>query len=152
MLRIDQTVPTAFAELHTYSGHCFFTFDEMKCKCNGRFCDPLKSDWWQEPEFKEFMKLATLIRREVRFPWHVNSGHRCPRYNDSLYKGDGTKVTGPHTKGAMDISVNYERAYIINKMASDFDMGLGICQHGTPARRYFHLDNQGPRIWTYNAH
>lgn len=95
------------------------------------------------------MKLVSLIRRELRFPFTVNSGHRCELHPIEAARIRKGKPPGPHFHGAMDIGVSFERAYLINKMASDFDMGLGICQHGTVDKRFFHLDNQGPRIWTY---
>jgi len=147
MLRIDQTVPEAFNKKFAP----FFTFEEMKCKCGGKFCDPLKDDWWLQPEFTEFMRQAIMLRKQLHFPFHVNSGYRCPRYNDSLYKGDGKHLDGPHVHGAMDISVSFERSYALTAMATDFGMGVGCRQHGNPDLRFIHLDNRGARLWTYNA-
>ena len=61
----------------------------------------------------------------------------------------GGHLDGPHTKGAADIRVSFERAYKLNHMASELGMGIGVKQHGDVAKRFLHVDNQGDRIWSY---
>ena len=131
----------------------FFTYQEFRCKCDR--CS-LKSTqkidsgrWFKTPEFKSFMLVFIELRIECNFPFKINSGYRCPDYNDSLYQSDGRHLDGPHTKGAADVEASFERGYKLNKKASARDMGIGPVQKGPLAKRFLHVDNLGPRLWTY---
>ena len=130
-----------------------FTHREFECKCEAcakkRHQDMAPIDWFTSAEFKSFMEPLMSLRRNLAFPFQINSGYRCPAYNDSLYDGDGTHLNGPHTKGAADIGVSFERAYKLTALAMEWELGVGIHQRGDVAQRYIHLDNQGPRVWTY---
>lgn len=130
-----------------------FTFDEFACKC-GVCQHQVKngtafSYWFMKPEFEAFMGKLIPLRVDLGFPFFINSGYRCGPYNDSLYRGDGTHLDGPHTKGAADIAVSFERAYKLIAAAMARDMGVGPVQHGPNGQRFVHVDNLGPRFWTY---
>lgn len=123
-----------------------FTWDEFKCKCGE--CDPTNM-WYTEPEFAAFMFKLIKLRNILGWPFIINSGYRCPAYNDSLYDSDGTHLDGPHTLGGADVKCSFERAYQLVDYATHEKMGIGIKQHGPVAKRFLHLDNLGHRIWTY---
>ncbi len=139
----------------------YFTYREFKCKCEvcsrktitpgvGNMDD---GEWFQTPEFRTFMALLIEMRVALRFPFIINSGHRCPAANDQIYidRGSppGEHLDGPHTKGAADIEASFDRAYKLNDAASDLEMGIGLDQTGDIADRYIHVDNLGARLWTY---
>lgn len=130
----------------------YFTVLEFRCKCN-RCQEADETRWFITPEFRAFMGKLIKLRKELGFPFIINSGYRCPDYNDELYvkMGEipGKHLDGPHTKGAADIAVHHERAYDLIDGASSMGMGLGMHQRGPYAGRYIHLDNQGKRPWTY---
>lgn len=125
-----------------------FTYWEFCCKCERH--PPLTQDdegeWLVMPEFKAFMENLMAMREALAFPFHINSGYRCPEYNAEI---SSTGLDGPHTKGAADISVAFERAYKLNKIAAELQMGIGLKQTGDVAGRFIHVDNLGARIWTY---
>ena len=131
----------------------YFTLDEMRCKCDVCQADPLDSAWFETEDFRAFMGVLGTIRSEAGFAFPVNSGHRCPAYNDQIYVDRGSEpgehLEGPHTIGAADVSANYSGAYIIVDLATRLGLGVGIHQRGKVADRYIHVDNLGPRIWTY---
>lgn len=76
----------------------------------------------------------------------VNSGHRCSNYNNEI---SSTGEDGPHTRGAADIGIIFERMYLLVDEATTRKFGVGIRQHGPLEKRMIHLDNDGPRLWTY---
>lgn len=132
----------------------YFTYQEFKCKCEqcstktitpgvGNMDD---GEWLVTPEFRSFMALLIKMRIELYFPFPVNSGFRCKTYNAKI---SSTGFNGPHTKGAADIKVAFERAYKLNNLAGELDMGIGLNQTGDIADRYIHVDNLGARLWTY---
>lgn len=127
----------------------YFTYDEFRCQCS--VCE--STAWFTTPEFRSFMALLMRMRVELAFPFIVNSGYRCPEYNDEIYvragSAPGEHLDGPHTKGAADVKVSFERAYKLNRMASKLGMGVGIKQHGDVAKRFIHVDNGGARLWSY---
>lgn len=135
----------------------YFTLQEFACKCHdhpeGPFCDPDDLEWMRSAEFDSFMRKLILMRQELGFPFLINSGYRCPQYNDQIYidrgSDPGEHLDGPHTKGAADVAASYERAYQLINLALGLDLGVGTRQHGDPARRYVHVDNLGRRLWTY---
>ena len=145
--RIERTVATNIAEEAFFAQFENFTADEMRCKC-GTCAMPIN-----DPEFVSFMRMAQGLRDFLDFPWRLNSGYRCSRYNDQIYVDQGSEpgehLDGPHTKGAMDIGVSFERMYLLVKGAMAREMGVGVKQHGPVAKRYVHLDNLGSRFWTY---
>jgi hypothetical protein len=131
-----------------------FSYREFKCRCevcSRKTITPGVGNmdnggWFQTPEFKAFMEALMAMREALAFPFLINSGWRCPAYNDEI---SSTGLDGPHTKGAADIKVAFERAYKLNKIAAELQMGIGLQQTGDIAGRYIHVDNQGPRLWTY---
>ena len=130
----------------------YFTLDEFRCKCrtaDNRVACEAPENWWLTPEFKAFMAKLVRMRNELGFPFVINSGYRCPAYNDSLYDSDGTHRDGPHTIAAADIKVNFERMYDLVNLATEYEMGVGIDQKGDVAKRFVHVDNLGRRLWTY---
>ncbi len=128
----------------------YFSFGEFRCKCSQ--CqeedEPLDSyaEWVETPEFKAFMGVLIEMRTELAFPFIINSGYRCPAYNDEI---SSSGRDGPHTKGAADIKASFERAYKLNHLATMYGLGIGLNQTGDIAGRYIHVDNQGARLWTY---
>lgn len=118
----------------------YFTAEEMRCKC-GQCALPIA-----DPEFRDFMFKLQHLRSVCDFPFRINSGYRCPEYNAQV---SSTGQDGPHTKGAADIGASFERAYKLVNEASSREMGVGIQQKGDVAGRFIHVDNLGPRIWTY---
>lgn len=131
-------------ERRFFNGFKNFTSEEMVCKC-GNCSLPI-----DEPEFQNFMEKLQALRSVCGFPFQINSGYRCPDYNDSLYSGDGTHLDGPHTKGAADIGVSFERSYKLQKEAFEMEFGIGVKQHGPVGGRYVHIDDQGMRNWSYS--
>lgn len=128
----------------------YFTYDELCCKCD-RCVEVRKQDadsgaWFKTPEFTAFMAVLIELREKAGFPFVITSGHRCPNWNNIL---SSTGFNGPHTIGAVDIAVTHERAYKLNQLASARNLGLGPNQAGSLASRFFHIDNIGPRLWTY---
>lgn len=135
-----------FADL--YGPH--FTFAEFACKCHqhndGPFCDPTEGSWFRSPEFAAFMSFMTDMRESLNFPFVINSGHRCPMYNDLI---SSTGKDGPHTIAAADVKASFERAYALVELAYGYGLGVGQKQHGPVSGRFIHLDNLGRRLWTY---
>jgi len=127
-----------------------FTWDELKCPCGECVGVPI-----HKPEFIAFMDALQVARTNLAFPFHMTSVYRCPAYNDALYVKNGLGKpgehrNGPHTKGAGDLLVSFERMYALIKFATRHDMGIGIKQHGPVDGRYIHLDNLGARLWSYS--
>lgn len=123
-----------------------FKPEEFQCPDGSRI------PFW-EPEFKHFMIKLQVVRTAVNFPFVITSGYRSPEYNDQLYVDMGYEpgghLTGPHTRGAADILVSFERMYKLVTVALAQGMGVGIKQHGDVDKRFVHLDDLGPRLWTY---
>ncbi len=126
------------------------TADEMRCKC-GTCLLPI-----EDSEFYSFCVELQVLRSRLGFPFHFTSFYRCPAYNDSLYVGmegkhhvAGEHLDGPHTIGAADLAISFERMYQLVREVVDLEMGIGIKQHGSLGGRYVHIDNLGPRLWTY---
>lgn len=132
----------------------YFSHGEFRCKCPT--CMTMRTDdteWFTTAEFKTFMAVLVAMRGDLCFPFKINSGYRCPDYNDSLYVAKGHEPgghrDGPHTIGAADIGCSFERAYRLIKLATNLDLGVGPVQTGLVAARFVHVDNLGPRFWTY---
>lgn len=124
----------------------YFTYNEFRCKCDACRVSIDDGVWFRNPEFKAFMKSLIWIREEVQFPFIINSGYRCPAYNNEI---SSTGPRGPHTMGAADIKVAFERAYELVNAAFVMNMGVGISQKGEVASRFIHVDNMGKRLWSY---
>ncbi len=148
---------STLTERHQYHAEIFdqlyspyFSYEEMRCKCGS--CDP---DYWNYAtgEFRAFMEVFVHLREALAFPFIPTSGHRCSQYNDLLYvrkgKKPGTHLEGPHTRGAGDLKVSFERSYALIALATAMHLGVGIKQHDDVADRYVHIDNLGSRLWTY---
>lgn len=93
------------------------------------------------------LTILELVRKAADFPFHINSGYRCPEYNASL---KDSVPDSAHTKGlAVDVScVDGERRFRLVEAA----LTQGIRRIGI-ARTFVHLDvaqdMPGPRIWLY---
>ncbi len=139
----QRTPDTNARERHFAQGFANFTVEEMRCKC-GECLLPI-----EDPEFRDWCFQLQALRSDLGFPFHVTSWYRCPDYNDSLYYGNTEHMTGPHTKGATDMLISFERMYKLAALATTMGLGVGIKQHGSIAERFIHLDNLGSRLWTY---
>ena len=120
--------------------HPYFKYEEMECGC-GECIIPV-----DDPVFRNFMFRIVKLRGELDFPFIVTSGYRCPKYNTAV---SSTGADGPHTKGAMDIAVTFEQMYRLVEIATSYNMGVGIKQHGPLDKRFCHIDNLGSRLWSY---
>ena len=54
----------------------YFTHDEVKCKCNGEFCDGSRG------LTTHTHACLNVLRAKLGRPLIVNSGYRCPKYNE----------------------------------------------------------------------
>lgn len=116
----------------------YFSERELACKhCGEYFFD------------ERFLDLLNRIRHACGFPLVVTSGYRCPEHPEERRKAR----PGAHSKGlAVDLSVNYERAYVLLNQALCHGVPrIGINQKG--GSRFIHLDVDvnlpNPRIWSY---
>ncbi len=134
-----------------------FTMAELGCWCEHEDCQMLPI---LQPDFVNFVQELQHLRNVLHFPLMVNSGYRCPQYNRQIYVARALKaelpepgpdeyLDGPHTKGAADIGIAFERMYKLVAEAVSREMGVGLHQRGKVAGRYIHVDNLGSRIWTY---
>jgi len=123
---------------HFYEG-------ELRCQCG---CARM--------EFSDaaVQKLEDL-RMNLNAPIRINSGYRCPLYNDRISK---TGLNGPHTIAeddniTVDISVSGVEAHNL-LFALDLVVftGIGIKQTGAHSGRFIHLDclETGPRPWVWS--
>lgn len=120
----------------------FFTLDEFKCHhCGANLID------------HAFVDRLDELRARIGFPLPINSGYRCPIYNEMV---SNTGSTGPHTTGhAADLRVDRGRAFAVLKTAPELGFtGIGVAQKGPS--RYIHLDDlpespghPRPVIWSY---
>lgn len=117
----------------------YFTEEELSCPC----CNVYSFN-------KETLAKLNHIRDSLGFPFIINSGYRCPSYNEK--RG----FTQTHATGqAVDISATHERAFQIMSMAAQFEFtGIGINQKG--GNRFIHLDDltksygrPRPHVWSY---
>ena len=76
----------------------YFTRDELKCKCNGRYCNGFPA----EPQ-EQLVRLAERARQHFGAPAHNVSCLRCPTWNAK----SGGVANSQHMYGeAMDIRIN----------------------------------------------
>ena len=100
----------------------------------------------------DLMDRLVLIRAQYGKPMIVASGYRCPTYNNSV---SFTGLDGPHTRGAVDLSVRGTDAHRLLYVALSHGIrGIGVQQKG--AARFLHLDmlpddarQPRPWVWTY---
>ena len=59
----------------------FFTREEFRCQCGGRYCDGFPA----EPE-ETLVRLVNDLRKQAGRPAHRSSGLRCPTWN-AIQKG-----------------------------------------------------------------
>lgn len=122
----------------------YFKLSEFTCKCG---CGENRID-------SHFVTLLEELRHKYGKPLIVNSGYRCPEYNNEVSE---TGMDGPHTTGrAVDLGIDGPEAFRLLKVAMDlgYFTGVGIKQKGKS--RFIHLDNllnlvgsPRPRVWSY---
>lgn len=135
-----------------------FHKDEFRCRCG---CGKALMD-------EEFISELQKLRTKLGFPFRINSGYRCPTYNNRISKSG---PSGPHTTGkACDVGIAGPNAFSLARLAFiDGFTGVGVHQHGDWDKRYLHLDilhkdevvaedpshpdalsgDTRPRIWSY---
>ena len=99
-----------------------------------------------------FMMRLQILRNMAGFRFPVNSGFRCPVYEESI----GGK--GEHTFGeAGDLGLfGLQAMFVISNAQRVGFNRLGIKQHGPRKDRFIHLgsiihpDYPSPWPWTYN--
>lgn len=118
-----------------------FSEHEFVCSCGCGRADMKPS----------FMNRLQILRTKAGFSFPINSGFRCPEYEESI----GGK--GEHTHGeAVDLGLFGDRALFVisNAQKCGFDR-VGLKQHGPREKRFIHLgaiispDYPSPWIWTY---
>lgn len=80
----------------------FFTRDEFRCKCGGRYCNGFPAEMSEDT-----VRCADEIRRRAGIPLRANSGLRCKRWN--AIQG-GVKNSNHLTGHAVDLSGNISPA------------------------------------------
>ena len=80
----------------------FFTRDEFRCKCGGKYCNGFPAEMSEDT-----VRCADEIRRRAGVPLRVNSGLRCDRWN--AIQG-GVKNSNHRTGHAVDLSGNISPA------------------------------------------
>ena len=98
----------------------------------------------------EFLERLDELRENYGKPIIINSGYRCPEYNDKI---STTGLDGPHTCCAVDINVMGHNAHKLLSAALKMNFrGIGISQKGSG--RYIHIDDMpdtpGPRPWIWS--
>lgn len=129
----------------------------------------VERDWWPAQNFTPErlacshcgeikMHIPTLIRlqnvRDITGPLIVNSGYRCPEYNNAI---SSTGLNGPHTTGqAFDLKVSGDITHVILAAIQQGFTGIGLKQHGGYSGRFMHVDTleplpnrPRPHWWTY---
>lgn len=72
----------------------YFTREEFKCKCGGKYCNGFPS----EPD-ERMVRIADAIRKRIGKPISVNSGIRCKTHNANV----GGVSNSQHLKSAADL-------------------------------------------------
>lgn len=110
----------------------YFSHDEIKCRCKGKYCS-------QEATLvSEFQDRLNRARDKAGFPWKVNSGIRCVRYNDEIGGVSGSYHT---TGNAIDIHApdGVMRGKIV---AAAYAEGLSCLVYSN----FVHIHLPGPHI------
>ena len=92
----------------------YFTRDEFKCKCGGKYCHGFPA----EPN-KKLISVCERTREHFSCVMKVNSGVRCQTYNDSL---DGSVPNSRHIQGkAVDFKLRTSKGgYLGSKKLLEF--------------------------------
>lgn len=111
----------------------FFTREEFRCQCGGRYCNGFP----EEPH-EATVRYADAIRRRLGKPVPVNSGLRCPTWNQIQ---GGVSNSNHMTGGAVDLGCPAGVTPVEMKAAAEAVMGktggIGIYDWG------IHIDD-GP--------
>ena len=108
----------------------------------------------------EAVEKLEVLRRDFGKPLFINSGYRCPLYNDRI---SSTGLDGPHTVTendniTVDIGIFGKEAHKLlysldHGGAGTFFTGIGIKQTGAHSGRFIHLDclinESRPWVWSY---
>ena len=118
-----------------------FSKHEFVCSCGCGRADMKPS----------YVAKLQILRTMAGFWFPINSGFRCPEYEESI------SGKGEHTHGeASDLGLFGSKALFVieNARRVGFDR-IGIKQHGPLGKRFVHLgslihpDYPSPWIWTY---
>ena len=114
-----------------------FKQSEFMCKCG---CGKADMD-------EGFIKKLDAVREYLGFPLKINSGYRCPDYNNAV---SSSGFNGPHTTGkAADIGISYgEARTALTTLCLHFS-GIAMMQKGEAKGRFIHVDTLAPRVWSY---
>lgn len=112
-----------------------FTPAELACRCGGRGC---RGAYWHDAEFLDALE---ALRREMRRPLKINSGHRCAIWNAVV----GGVPKSEHRQIAVDIAFQkHDRSALVEAAERLGFTGIGI------ARTFLHLDRrETPARWIY---
>ena len=99
--------------------------------------------------------MLELLRAMYNKPIIISSGYRCGSHNLAV---SNSGFDGPHTIGAVDITISGQDAYDLTRAACLLGFsGIGIKQKWPHEVRFIHLDNctipgdriPRPMIWSY---
>jgi len=120
----------------------YFSREEFFCSCCGK-----------EQMTYRYIYCLNAFRDHCGFPLNINSGWRCPEYNQKV---SSTGPNGPHTTGeASDQGASFNRAWEIFENLPGPFLGVGINQSGAAPGRFFHTDlcdylrGGQRRMWSY---
>ena len=120
-----------------------FTDEELACGCG---CGGLPPQPFQDE--------LEALRSIYEAPLQLNSAYRCPDHNDAV---SSTGRGGPHTLGAVDVSILGGDAVELIRLAATMGWtGFGVSQNTAHASRFLHLDRlpnapgrPRPWLWSY---
>ena len=96
----------------------FFTRDEFRCKCGGKYCDGFPA----EPK-EQMVRIANQLRKNLGVPVSIVSGLRCPEWN----RIQGGVENSQHMYGeASDI---YAKGVSQSKVEAELDRIGGVRYH-----------------------
>lgn len=112
----------------------FFTREEFKCKCGGKYCNGYPA----EPD-ERMVRIADAIRKRIGKPIFVNSGIRCKTHNANV----GGVSNSQHLKSAADLGCPIgctpsQMASIAEEIMGDTG-GIGIYSWG------IHIDTRSTK-------
>ncbi len=112
-----------------------FSLAELACHCAGRFCN---GSYWHDSDFLDRLE---ALRRVVRQPLIINSGHRCRQWNAAI----GGAPLSQHKQIAVDISTHgHDRRALLEAAKQVGFTGFGL------ARTFLHIDRRArPAEWSY---
>lgn len=121
----DTTAPDLTAR---FAGIRYWTPEEFRCQCGGRYCDgfPALPD-------RTLLELADDLRDQAGAPGHRSSGLRCQTHNDLQ---PGSVPNSRHIRGkALDFMVENMSGWELMAMAQK-----------DPRCRYAYVINNGPYV------